>query len=73
MTYFANITLQAKDETCDWRAFVACKDDEGNWWELRAYGSTPETAANDAWNRYKEPEWWHLHGEIVPAPAEDLK
>jgi hypothetical protein len=65
MIHFLNITLQAKDTTCDWRAFLDFADSETmTVYQIRGYGSNPGEAANDAWKKYNSPDRDnHLQGE----------
>lgn len=52
MILFKNIVLQQKS-TDDWRAFLTWVErDSGMAFELRGYGSAPDEAAKDAWNRF---------------------
>jgi len=67
--YLANITLQEKSSK-DWRAFVSCRDVEGKWWELRAYGDSAGKAATNAYRRFQQFDAWDCYGYIVPAPAD---
>jgi hypothetical protein len=61
-----NIVLQEKCKG-DWRAFVSCRDEDGNWWQLRAYGTTPGGAATNAYERYQSPtDSWGFNGYQVP-------
>ena len=55
MIHFLNITLQAKDPNCDWRAFLDWADsDTMTVYQLRGYGSTPGEAADNAWSKYND-------------------
>lgn len=55
MIHFLQITLQAKDPACDWRAFLDWADSETmKRYQLRGYGATPGEAAEDAWCKYNE-------------------
>lgn len=55
MIHFLKITLQAKDIAGDWRAFLDWADSETmKAYQLRGYGSTPSSAADDAWTKYNE-------------------
>jgi len=65
MKTFGTITLQAKDESCDWRSFVICFDEHGAEWELRGYGKTPEEAASDAWQKYNDSQNWDIYGYLI--------
>ena len=54
MIHFLNITIQCKGGD-DFRAFLDWADDESmTRYQLRGYGDTPGSAANDAWARYNE-------------------
>lgn len=59
-----SITVQAKDITCDWRAFMLCSDGEHNW-ELRGYGTTKAEAIADVKRKYNDLSCWYLCGEVL--------
>ena len=61
---FIQMILQAKDVSCDWRAFVSCQDVNGLHWELRGYGSTPDDAAKQAWERFQDNLRWDAYGSV---------
>lgn len=68
MKQFIQIIVQEKmaEGSGDWRAFCIAKDSEGNEWELRGYGTTPEGATKDAYSKYKEDETlWDIYGYIT--------
>ena len=55
MIHFLQITLQAKSEQEDWRAFLEWADrDSMMVYQLRGYGATPGAAAENAWLKYNE-------------------
>lgn len=63
MIHFLNITLQAKSEVDDWRAFLDWADKETmTVYQLRGYGNTPGAAADDAWRKYKEDRDAYIEG-----------
>jgi len=42
----------------DWRAFVICVDEEGNYWELRAISAdNPTKALENALEAFNEEDW----------------
>jgi hypothetical protein len=64
MIHFLNITLQAKSEKEDWRAFLDWADrDTMKRYQLRGYGATPGEAADDAWRRFNEDKWHYCEFE----------
>jgi hypothetical protein len=43
---------------CDWRAFVVCVDEEGDYWELRAISAdNPTKALENALEAFNEEDW----------------
>ena len=67
-TYFKSLTLQAIDESCDWRALLSCRDTGGRWWTLYGQGRAPGDAAESAWSHYlKDESEWLSYG-YVDAP-----
>ena len=54
MIHFLQIVIQSKASD-DWRAFLQYADsDEMMVYEIRGYGSTPGTAADDAYAKYND-------------------
>ncbi len=70
-TYFANIVIQSKDDKEDFRAFVHCRDIEGEWWELRGTGRTAGEAADNAWLMYLDNQNWDVYGYITEPPKKN--
>ena len=66
MIHFLNITLQAKSEKEDWRAFLDWADSNTmTRYQLRGYGTTPGEAADDAWRKYSEDRNSYVEDESV--------
>jgi hypothetical protein len=64
MIHFLNITLQAKDPACDWRAFLDWADtDNMTVYQLRGYGTDPGAAAADAWNKFNGDRNAYIEGK----------
>ena len=56
----------------DWRAFVICKDEDGNEWELRAISAeTPEEAMTNAMEAFNYDDW-SLYGWITKDPQDNF-